>query len=335
MANEDSSLPDYLNQSDIDKLMSEALDGAKTTVFRADGTKIEAKENTVETFDFRTPIFLAEAELRRLRMVHQDYIRTLSARFSAFLRADFNMKMSKLTTLPYAKFAETIQNPSHLTLFKVDPLPGIAVIEIHPRLAMSMTNRMLGGRGGSGEADRFLTEIEIALLEDILQIIVQEWMMQWRDEELLKPTLLGHETNARFLQICAKDTVMLVLGMEAQAGESLEQIQLGVPYYMIEPLMKKMQAARQKESEQEAISKRLQWRGSYDGISVPVIADWQVPGLSLSDVAQLRVGDVIQMPKTAIDHTRIRLAENARFLARAGNEDGHVAVQITQRIKTP
>src|SRR6478752_6976869 len=115
----DGGLPDFLSQSDIDKLMAEALDGPKLTVFRADGSRHPNPDKLpIENFDFRTPVFLAEAELRRLRLTHQEFIRTLSARFSSFLRADFNLKMSKLTTLPYNKFTDTVQNPSHLTMFR-------------------------------------------------------------------------------------------------------------------------------------------------------------------------------------------------------------------------
>src|SRR6202008_3536857 len=104
--------------SDIDKMLAEATEENRAPIFRADGTPFANSDTTkVEAFDFRTPIFLAEAELRRLRLIHQEFIRSLSARFSAFLRADFNFKMSKLTTLPFDKVAETINNPSHLSLF--------------------------------------------------------------------------------------------------------------------------------------------------------------------------------------------------------------------------
>src|SRR4051812_44067050 len=115
----DGGMPDFLSQADIDRLMAEAQEEPKVAIFRANGTRHSDAKLPIESFDFRTPVFLAEAELRRLRLIHQEFIRTLSARFSTFLRADFNLKMSKLTTLPYAKFTESVQNPSHLTLFKV------------------------------------------------------------------------------------------------------------------------------------------------------------------------------------------------------------------------
>jgi flagellar motor switch protein FliM len=327
-------MSDFLNQTDIDRLIAEVEQGVDLAMFRADGSRFpKPKEVPIETFDFRTPIFLAETELRRLRMIHQHYIGTLAARFASFLRADVNLKMSKFTTLTYGKFAESIQNPSHITLFKVEPLPGVAILEISPRLALSMTNRMLGGRGISGEGSRYLTEIEIALLEELIQIITGEWCLQWPEETELSARQIGHETNARFLQICSNDTVMLVLGMEALAGDTVEQLQIGVPYYMIEPVIKKMQSARSRDMVPEVGPKPPEWRESYNRISVPVIADWNVPDVAISDLLELRVGDVLEMPRTALENTRVRLGNSPRFLARAGNDNGRVAVQIHASIQ--
>ena len=62
----------------------------------------------MEAYDFRNPAFLSETELRRLRLVHEDFIRYLSARLSLHLRMEFGIKMSKLTTVTYAKFTESL-----------------------------------------------------------------------------------------------------------------------------------------------------------------------------------------------------------------------------------
>ena len=327
-----NNVPDFLNQSDIDRMLAEAVEESRAPMFRANGEPFGPADVPVEPFDFRTPIFLAEAELRRLRIVHQEFIRALSARFSSFLRADFNFKMSKLTTLPYDKFAETINNPSHLTLFKVDPLPGIAVLEIQPRLAMNMANRMLGGKGLSGESERYLTEIEIALLEEVVAIITAEWCNQWREETNLAPKMLGNETNARFLQICPKDTVILVLAMEVQAGESAETLQIGVPYHMIEPVVKRMQGSRMREVEGTVLTKNLSWRSSYDDINIPIVADWPVTELALADIARLRAGDILKLPVDVVEKTRLRVANTTQFIGRAGRENGRVAVQVNTRV---
>ena len=322
-----------LNQTDIDRLVAEAS-GGESVIYRPDGSRFQQGAGIqAKPFDFRTPIHLAEAELRRLRTLHAGFISTISARFSSLLRADMSLKLVRLLTMPYGKFAESMKSPTHFSLFKIDQLPGIGILEINPRLAISMTNRMLGGRGVTAEEERYLTEIEIALLEEIVDIIVQEWCRLWKEDRALSGRQVGHESNPRFLQACSQDTVILALTIEALAGDSVEQIQIGVPYNMLEPIVKKLHAQRSREMTNAADAKPQQWRTSYNQISVPVIADWTVPGVNVSDILALRIGDLIEMPKTTLNSTRVRIANAPRFTAQAGTENGHVAIQITSEIQ--
>jgi flagellar motor switch protein FliM len=322
-----------LNQSDIDRLVAEAAGSSASVIFRADGERFaNPKQVAAKAFDFRTPIHLAEAELRRLRTIHTGFISTISARFSSLLRADMSLKLSRLLTMPYSKFSESMKNPTHISLFKVDQLPGIGILEINPRLAISMTNRMLGGRGLTSEEERYLTEIEIALLEEIVDIIVQEWCRQWKDERHYTGRQIGHENNPRFLQTCSADAVTMVLTIEALAGDTVEQIQLGIPYNMLEPIVKSMHAARSRDMQTDPEVKPQQWRSSYNQIAVPLVADWEVPGVSVSDILALRAGDIIEMPKSTLSNTRVRIANAPRFIAQTGSENGHVAIQISSEI---
>jgi len=105
---------DFLDQSEIDKLLAQTTEQAanKQVLVTTDGRRGTegAAAAKVENYDFRNPVFLSEIELRRLRLLHEDFIRYLSARLALFLRMEFGLKMAKLTTLSYAKFTETLPN---------------------------------------------------------------------------------------------------------------------------------------------------------------------------------------------------------------------------------
>lgn len=77
--------PDFLDQSEIDRLLAqtEETQVQKRQLLRADGQRGSAATLKVEPYDFRNPAFLSEVELRRLRLLHEDFIRYLSARLSS------------------------------------------------------------------------------------------------------------------------------------------------------------------------------------------------------------------------------------------------------------
>jgi len=333
--NQGKSPSEILDQSEIDKLLAEAVKAPQFKVFRHDGTPYTSLEGLkIDSYDFRNPVFLTEVELRRLRMLHEDFIRYLSARLSLFLRMEFSLKMARLTTLTYEKFTESLPSPTHISLFKAEPLLGVGIIDVNPRLALTIADRMLGGRGHSIKVERYLTEIEVALIEDVLMILLEEWCSQWRSEQELRPLIIGHENSGRFLQTSPKNAIVLVLALEASLGDCSEQIQIGVAYYTIEPVVKKMQARRQKETEISQIEKKAAWLASYDVISVPVRAEWDAFQLTARELSLLRVGDVVELPRDIIDKTRVTLAGTPKFTGRAGQENGKVAVELTSRIET-
>ncbi len=323
---------DFLDQSEIDKLLAQTAESAapKPVLINAGGAM--ATNSKIEPYDFRNPAFLSEAELRRLRLLHEDFIRYLSARLSLFLRMEFGLKMAKLTTVSYAKFTESLPSPTHLTLFKVEPLVGVGILDLNPRLALTIADRLLGGRGHSVKAERYLTEIEIALIEDVLIIVLEEWCAQWKTEQELHPLTIGHENNGRFLQTSPKDAIVLAMTLECNFGDCSEQIQIGVPYYTIEPMVKSMQARRQKDNAITATVKRAEWQTSYDRITMPLRAQWEAFELSLREITSLRVGDVIEMPHSLCNETRVLLNGTPKFVGTIGLDSERVAVQLTRKL---
>jgi flagellar motor switch protein FliM len=325
---------DFLDQSEIDRIL--AQQAAEAQAVKAGGGAVTLGADLsglkVEPYDFRNPAFLSEAELRRLRLLHEDFIRYLSARLSLYLRMEFGLKMAKLTTVTYSKFTDSLPNPTHLSLFKVDPMVGVGILDINPRLALTVADRLLGGRGHSVKAERYLTEIEIALIEDVIMIMLEEWCAQWKSEQELHPAIIGHENNGRFLQTSPRDAIMLALALECNFGDCSEQIQIGVPYYTIEPVVKRMQQRRQKDAAVTATVKRAEWQPAYAGIAVPVRAEWQALELTLREVASLRVGDVIEMRPAICGETVIVLNDSPKFVGTVGLDTDRVAVQITRKL---
>src|SRR5580698_2655538 len=105
---------DFLDQSEIDKLLAQTAEAApaKTLLIKSDGRRADGgAAPKVENYDFRHPVFLSEIELRRLRLLHEDFIRYLGARLALFLRMECGLKMAQLTTTTYAKFTDLLPNP--------------------------------------------------------------------------------------------------------------------------------------------------------------------------------------------------------------------------------
>ncbi len=327
---------EVLSQSEVENLLAQVAElESKTVIHQPDGTKSHQSKEAIQPYDFRNPVFLSAPELRKLRLHHEEFIRSLAARLSIFLRVEFVLQMSQLSTITYSKFVESLPNPGHLILFKAEPLRGICVLGIKQRLGLTVVDRVMGGPGHSVQTDRDLSEIEVALLDQIIQIIVGEWCSHWAEYEELRPLLLGHESNARFLNTAPFDSVMLALTLEAQLGDCFEQIHIGFPYMTLEPLINRLSQDIDTHIHDSAPERSggSQWKDALDDVQIPVTAEF--PGMSMSArrLANLQVGDVLELDEDLPSRVRLRLATLPKFTGRLGTRSGKWAVEIGQVLK--
>ena len=311
---------------------AEATESGSAVVFDRHGDRMKVSDPAkVEPYNFRNPGFLNQTLLRQFAMLHEKLAQHLSARLSTFLRMECLLKVTGFQSMTFGKFCEGLAHPTHLALFQVEPLRGIGVVEVSLKLGLAMTDRLLGGKGRAAGPERILSEIETTLIEEAIQLVIKEWTHLWEEPDgKLRPHCIGHESSGRFLQTAPPDSTFMVLQLEMAFGETREPLQLGIPFAMLEPFVKRMQ--RSPVHGDEPRSKQMQWRASYAAISVPIFAEWRVREITLGEVMKIRTGDVIPLAREVIHDTRLRLSETEEYAGTLGVQNGHLAVQLRQRL---
>ena len=247
-----------------------------------------------------------------------------------FLRTEFNLEMEDLTADLYANFTQSIKTPSCVTLFKMQELNGVCLLDVNSHLSATVVDRILGGRGSTNPEERGLTDIEKALVEDFNQIILEEWCKQWNSTMSLTPSIIGTENTGKFLQTSPNDAMMLILTMEASFGDVSGPLRVAVPYYTMEPVLSRLLVAVNKES--AANSNPPRWHDIYDNIPVDVSAEWDAFELTLRDLSNLNVDDVIEMSPELLEKTNLRIEGRTCFVGEIGLEGEQVAFQVNESI---
>lgn len=343
-ASEDVS--DILGQDDIDSLLSQVTDedGPEATEEEAASAKLQYNIYTdqplsddqpvrVETYDFLNPAFLGEMEMRRLRLMHEDFIRYLEARMTLFLRCDFTLKMTQLSTKSYEQAVSEVENPTHISLFRASPMPGVGFIEMSPSLALTIASSILGGKGHASRIERYLTQIEVDLIEEFLAVLLEEWSTCWKiEDENLEPSIVGHEIVANVLQICERDTVMFSLTMDASLRGANGRIGICVPLFMIEDTVRKLNV-QPENGGGSALRKGPAWRSLYAQIPIEAEAEFYVGNYAVEDVLKWKPGTVIPLGETAMQEVTLNLAKLPIFACEGGVDEEQRAVKINGKIK--
>jgi flagellar motor switch protein FliM len=299
-------------------------------VLTARGVRELRRADTIRNYDFHQSSLLTPGELRRLHQRHEQFVRALGARLAVLLRMEFTVQLATLQIVGYQKFIANLPDTNHITLFKVDPLKGTGLLVIPPRLGLGLVDRLLGGPGGLHVANRDLSEIEVALIDQVAVLLTAEWCDQWPEMRELKPSLTGHENNSRYLQTAAPDTAMLVLTLNAGFGEQLEPVQLAFPYTAVEPLVRLLCPAGMSQPDTAATRPtQLKWNSELDEVPVPVVAEWHGLTMSAGDVTRLKEGDVLMLDPKSVGQVQLRLSRVPKFVGRAGLRGGRWAVELT------
>ncbi len=313
-------------------------------VANAEGGKAPAKPDEpageptkggIQPYDFRNPMLLAPGVLRKLRLHQEEFANALAGRLSLYLRLEFALKLTGLQTVAYGKLAQSWSNPSHLTLFKIEPLRGVSILEIPPPLGLCIVDRLMGGPGQAPESAREMSEIENALLDQAVQLILGEWCTHWSKVKELKPVLLGCETNGKFIQTALPETMMLVVAMEARIGNCTERLQIGFPYSSLEVLIRQLTRGAETPADgpaQPAVKPPCKWNPCFDDICIPLVAEWQGIEMTAREVLELKVGDVLRIDGQSAHQVKVRLADDPKFNGRLGTVAGNWAVELTQVI---
>ena len=328
---------EVVSQSEIERLLAqvESVDPS------AQGADPQVPMNAVgrdvvRRHEFPHLSLFSPAELRRLRLRHEDFISSLAARLSIHFGMEAGLQMSKLEAMPFQKFADGLSNPTYLTVLKLQPLAGVGLLDIPPRLGLCLVDRELGGPGRVPEETRQIGKIEARLLSRVVGLIVNEWCSIWGDLMEVRPTVMGNESNSRFLNTSTPATSMLVVGMEARIAETTDQMQFAFPHSMLEPLILKLNAkvAGGEKPETSPKTAPAKWNSVFDDLDIQVRAELPEIQLPAGQLAGLKPGDVLTLPPELMNQVRLRLADHPGFVGNLGVSNQRRAVKITQSLKS-
>ncbi len=323
-----------LSQSDIDALLHSGASLESGPVIRSNGVRISADESIqVSSYDFSDPVYLDERTMARLKERVDSFVHALNARLAVFLKLNVSVKLGEVRTSPYQSVVESFTPPTFISIFKLEPLLGVGLMNFPPTLAMAMIDRMLGGMGIAPSLPRYLTEIESVLLEDVIDLFLEEWVRPWEPLLNISFSKIGFEKVGAFLQTASAKSVVIVIPLEVTALDCTQIVQLVIPYSLFEPILHKMELSDRRFAEETSKGLSHNFNKELcDQLEIPLVAQWDACSISLGDFLRLRPGDVLELPRNILGETKVLFSGSPRFKAEIGIEQGRVAVRLTESL---
>jgi flagellar motor switch protein FliM len=289
-----------------------------------------ASGRKVRSFDFRRPNKLSRDHVRNLLIVHETFARQVTTLLSSTMRAVSSVSVRSIDQVTYDEYVRHTANPSHLSVLSVPPLPGVALLELPVRFALTAVDLMLGGHGRHTPPDRPLTEIETGLIRTVIDRALRELAYAFEAVAKLDPTVVLHESNPQFAQIAAPTDMMIVVRLKLLIEGVEADGALCYPYAMVQPILEAFDAhaGHHDRHHDEAEQDRAQVAARLHDVPVEVRVVFPPVALSSSDVVGLEVGDVLPLGR-AVDAPMWGMIEKLRVLeVRPGRRNKRLAAEI-------
>lgn len=319
-------MADVLSQSEIDALLSALNNG------ELQASDVIEKKDSVKLYDFKRAMRYSKEQLRSIMRIHESFTRLMSTQLSARLRTYVQIEIDLVDQVPYHEFIASIPSKTIVNVFDVKPMEAKMAMEINPNIAFAVLERLLGGQGGSAARSGELTEIEMVLLQKIINRAAEMYEDAWKNIENIKVESEAVETNPQFIQIASQNDTVIVIALRTTIGDVTDRVTICLPHLVVEPVLPKLTTHQWLSSMTKTTApEQDKIKGKLDNVGVPVIAELGRATLSVSDIVNLQVGDVIGIETGKL---QVKVGNLTRFLGNPGLQNGRYAVQVDQVIQT-
>jgi flagellar motor switch protein FliM len=230
----------------------------------------------------------------------------------------------------YGEFIMSLEPPTCLVIFNMEPLKGGAALEINASVLFRLIDRLLGGSGLLPVRLREFTEVEQVLIERIAVRAMMDLQQAWQHAGTFGFRVAHLETNPQFVQLTSPSEVVVAITFDVKVGDVSGQMTLAFPHLLLEPVMPKLNTHRYFATAQRAVS-REENEGLQENVlrlSVTVRGVLAEVPISVRDLLDLRPGAILPLGRRASAPATVEVEGVPRFTARPGSANRHRALRL-------
>lgn len=289
---------DILSQDEVDALLRGVSGDAEEQPVEAEAA------GAVRAYDIGRQERIVRGRMPTLELINERYARLLRNSLYNLLRRSPEISVGPVRVIKYSDFTRNLPVPTNLNLVYAKPLRGTALFVFDPNLVFQIIDTLFGGSGKihSRVEGRDFTQTEQRIIQTVLKLAFADYEKSWQPVFPLSFEFVRSEMNTQFANIATPTEVVVVSSFTIDLGSGGGEFQVCMPYAMLEPLRDMIYSGMQADrSESDARWVSMLTRQIQDA-DVDLVANFGTGSVTLGDLMQLEVGDVIgiDVPETVV-----------------------------------
>lgn len=286
----------FLSQDEVDAL----LQGVAGEF--GDAPAAQAAVPDVRPYNLATQERIVRGRMPMLEIINERFARHFKAGLHNFLRRGAEVSVGPVNLLKYSEFTRNLIVPANLNLVQCKPLRGTALFALNPDLVFLIVDNLFGGDGRfqANIAGREFTPTEQRIIQRVLGIAFDAYARAWAPVHPIAFEHIRSETNPQFAGIAMPNEVVVAVTFAVELGQISGEMHVCMPYSMIEPIKDQLASSQQGEAPQDDPAWLRRMRQQVQQAEVELVAELGSAAISLRDIVNMKVGDVIPLdiPKT-------------------------------------
>ncbi len=330
-------MAEVLSQSQIDALLNSFQVGDEQS------QDIDKKENEVKyrKYDFYSPKKFTKDRLKVLNSIFDNYSRIAGSQINSLFRTSSELSVTTVEEQRYYEFSNALSDNDVLTLVNVR-LPDNSknpplLINASMSLMLSLIDRMLGGLGVESNVDMAYTytEIEMALYRRVIQYIVGPLKDSWSNYINLDFELERLEGNPGMFQEIGVDETIVIVVIDVEMEGCSGRLSLCIPGNLLMNIYNIMDKRRASAMGEERNSQdiKMEILNNIKSSDLLVRAQMGDSVITLDDVYNLQVGDVIDLGTPKDSDIKLYVGDQPWFKGQLGVHKRNVAVRVEDLVE--
>ncbi len=256
----------------------------------------------------------------------QNYAITLTN----LLQRTASISRTGIDSSQFLEFLLENKDAGSIGVIQTDPLKHGALLMVDSQLSFAMVEILLGAATDLDPVrlDRKLSTIEMSVMKTVMSDACEDIDRAFNPLVDLHSALLKVENNSRLVSITAPDAEIIVGRYKVDVGEVSGEMKLVFPLATIEPLREQFKDLLNVNKGTEGLWTEQITEDIFD-IQTEVIAQSGTITLSVNQLVNLKVGDIIDLDYNPNKPLNVLVEEKLKFFAMPGVHEGKKAISLT------
>jgi len=324
-----------LDQNEVDALLQGLSDGVIES-----GKGDEGPSGGVVPYDFTRQERSVRGRMPGLEMVNEKFCNRVRTPLGGVLRKGVEIEAAGIESVKYEEFVRNLILPSSMNVFTMRPLKGHGILVIDPGLVYHIVDNYFGGSGRfyTRIEGREFTQVEQSVIRKVVDIILKTLSEAYQTLTTVDFVFEKSEMNPHFVNVIEGVEVMIVstfhMEIESTAsGEKKNTFYFCVPYLSVESIKERLYG----RSGGAAVETDENWSARLlhhiERVPLNVTGDIGEATIRLSELQNLKTGDVIVLDRKIDEPLEFRIEGSPRFMGRPGISSNNYAMEILSVIK--